>query len=65
MLPADLIDAINAEDHLSFTAYIREENLSHYETFRTMRPPPAGMFEEAVLKGITRALRKMNRRLKL
>lgn len=59
ILPPEYIDAINAEPNLSFNAFIREENLSDYQTFRTMRTPPPGMFEEMTMKGLTRALRKL------
>ena len=58
ILPPEAIDAINAEKNLSFVEYVRAEFLSDFDTFRTMRPWPAGMFSEAILKGITRPLRK-------
>lgn len=58
ILPPEAIDSINAEKNLSFVEYVREEFLSDFDTFRTMRPWPAGMFNEAILKGITRPLRK-------
>lgn len=32
--------------------------LADYETFRTFKSPPEGMFEEAVMKGLTRSLRE-------
>lgn len=57
MLPPNLIDAVNAEDALSFREYNRETNLESYETFKSMRPIPEGMAEEAIIHGITRALR--------
>ncbi|USW55910.1 Putative cytochrome P450 [Septoria linicola] len=63
MLPPEHIDAINATDQLSFNAHVAHEFMAHFETFRVMRPPPPGMFGEAVIKGITRALPKYTKPL--
>ncbi|CZT14087.1 related to gibberellin cluster-GA14-synthase [Ramularia collo-cygni] len=67
MLPPDYIDAVNeqAEANLSFREYARVEFLSGYDTFRTYRPPPLGMFDEAVMKGLTRSLPKFTKHLSL
>lgn len=58
ILPPESVEAVNAESNLSFTDWVRVEHLSKYNTFRTMRPWPPGMFVEAILKGITRPLRR-------
>jgi len=58
MLPAESVDAMNAEKNLSFIEYVKHEFLSDLGTFRTLRPYPSGMFNEAIHKGITRPLRK-------
>lgn len=58
ILPPDSVEAVNVEKNLSFTDWVRVEHLSKYDTFRTMRPWPQGMFSEAILKGITRPLSK-------
>lgn len=57
-MPPDMIDVINAEPALDFQKFIREDMLSDLKTFETMRSPPPGMFEELVMKGLTRALRE-------
>ncbi|KAF4988023.1 hypothetical protein FGRMN_10017 [Fusarium graminum] len=61
ILPPEAIDAVNAEKKLSFVEFVREEHLSNFDTFRTMRPFPTSMFNEAVLKGITRNLHKFTK----
>jgi hypothetical protein len=57
MLPPEYIDAINEHESLSFTEYTYRNFLASYDTFRTYRPPPPNMFNEAVIKGLTRSLR--------
>ncbi|KAI6455692.1 hypothetical protein MCOR16_000705 [Pyricularia oryzae] len=58
ILPPEYIDAINAERKLSFLEYVREEFLSDFDTFRTCRPMPPGMFSKAIQNGINRRLPK-------
>ncbi|KAL4935180.1 cytochrome P450 [Aspergillus oleicola] len=61
ILPPSSVEAVNAEKNLSFIDWVRVEHLSKFETFRTMRPWPHGMFSEAILKGITRPLPKFTK----
>jgi hypothetical protein len=49
---------MNAEKNLSFIEYVKDDFMSDFDTFRTLRPYPSGMFNDAVHKGITRHLRK-------
>ena len=52
---------MNAEKNLSFIEYVKDEFLSDLDTFRTLRPYPPGMFNDAIQKGITRPLRVYRR----
>ncbi|KAK4497493.1 hypothetical protein PRZ48_011944 [Zasmidium cellare] len=63
MLPPDMIEHVNATEDLSFKQYTREYMLADYESFRTFKSPPEGMFEEAVMKGLTRSLPKFTKAL--
>ncbi|KAJ5042432.1 uncharacterized protein L3040_004981 [Drepanopeziza brunnea f. sp. 'multigermtubi'] len=58
MLPPEYIDAVNREPNLDFQKYNTKHTLSKYETFSNFRTPPPGLYEEAVMKGLTRNLPK-------
>jgi cytochrome P450 len=53
-----MVDSMNAEKNLSFIEYVKDEFLSEFNTFRTLRPYPPGMMNDAIHKGITRPLRE-------
>lgn len=57
MISPEHIDAVNAEPGLSMNAYVEETTLTRFDTFRPLRTPPPGLFEEALLEGLTRNLR--------
>jgi len=63
VLPPDYIDAVNAEPALSFQAFSREEFLADLDTFQSFRPTHNGLFEDAVMKGLTRSLPKFTKPL--
>ncbi|KXS94023.1 hypothetical protein AC579_1163 [Pseudocercospora musae] len=63
MLPPEMIDAVNEKPQLSFQRFTEEHFLANYDTFRTFRSPPPGLFEEAVMTGLTRSLPKFTKAL--
>ncbi|KAG4432671.1 hypothetical protein IFR05_011849 [Cadophora sp. M221] len=63
MLPPEYIDSVNQQDKLNFNKFIEIHNLAKYDTFRNFRSPPHGMFEEAVMKGLTRNLPRFTKAL--
>ncbi|EME79716.1 uncharacterized protein MYCFIDRAFT_204915 [Pseudocercospora fijiensis CIRAD86] len=63
MLPPEMIDAVNEKSELSFQRFTEEHFLAKYDTFRTFRSPPPGLFEEAVMTGLTRSLPKFTKAL--
>lgn len=60
ILPAELMDAVNKESTLSFDAYNRKFFLSQYDTFKQFKGTSRGveLFQEAIMKGLTRSLPK-------
>lgn len=60
ILPAEMMEAVNKASTLSFDAYNFKFFLSQYDTFKQFKGEPRGteLFQEALMKGLTRSLPK-------